>query len=619
MNRYLLVFSFFIFSLFANSDLTIKTSYYIPNDDLTLSEIKNKKDFIYSNGENFGIKVKRCWLKLEIENNTNKTQTRVFKFRTQYIDYITVYKDGNIEEKYGDLNKFNKNIPSIGNEVFKVDLTALEKKVIYIKLSSHSAIKTFLNNYSYEQYIDQIFFYKMLFYFSYGILFSMILYNFIIWYMLKMKIYFYYIVYHFIFFIGILTWTGFGFEHIWYSYPILNYYSFGIIANIIYGLHILFIITFIDTQKDLPKITLLLKMFAYLFFFLSLSSLFIKITVLYEVLSILSMSLTFGTMVYMFVIKKSKLALYAIISNIIIVFGSIFMALSDLGLTNGSFWIDYFFVWGTCFEVILMSFALAYQYKILEKEKDLEKFKRVQLEDVVISKHKLSTMGEMMTAVVHQWRQPLTQINSVVYSIENDFNNNRLDHMTLDKRLDTIESTTNYLSRTINDFKNFSIYDENKSEFLLKNCIEDMLKILSFTLTTSEIDIDIKYSNDNISICSNKNELTQVFMIILYNAKDAIIENKVKDGKIKIEVEEDNKNITIKISNNGGAIQKDIIDKIFDQYFTTKQTNNTGLGLYIAKLIINKLQLKIDLTTNNNWTTFIISSQLPKNNLQITT
>ncbi|QSZ42140.1 GHKL domain-containing protein [Sulfurimonas aquatica] len=607
MNKIVLILLIFISSLFGESNLDIKTSYYLTKDDLTLAQIKQVKNFIPSKGDNFGLLKQNCWLKLELKNHLDEIQTRVFKFRFAYMDDITLYEDGKTPQKYGRTNNYNKQINSIDNNIFKITLTPFEKKVVFIKISSSYTIKTFLQDSSQEEHLSTIFFHKMLFSFSYGILFALILYNFFVWYSIKIKVYLYYVLFHFVFLLGIISWTGFGFEFIWPNYPLFNYYSYGILGNLLYGFHILFIITYLNAEAYLPKTTSFLKSIAYLFFFFSLTSLLYQGTLLYELLSIFSMVLTLVLILYIFFIKKVQLALYILISNIIIIIGSIFMVLSDMGLTNGSLIMDYFFVWGACVEVILMSFALAYKYKDLEDEKESEKLIRIQTQEMLISKHKLSTLGQMMNNLVHQWRQPLSQINSIVLNIEDDFFNKKLDEVRLNDKLNDIEATTTYLSQTLNDFRNFSINEKNQSKFLIKPLIEEVLSIINFTININDIEIDVSYSSSDIYIVSNKNELLQILMVILSNAKDALIENKTKNPKIKIEVIQEQESITIEISNNAGAIPDEIINEIFEPYFSTKKfEDGTGLGLHIATLIADKLDISISVKTLKEWTLFSI-------------
>jgi signal transduction histidine kinase len=108
---------------------------------------------------------------------------------------------------------------------------------------------------------------------------------------------------------------------------------------------------------------------------------------------------------------------------------------------------------------------------------------------------------------------------------------------------------------------------------------------------------------------TNKNELSQVIVIILTNAKDALVDADIINPKIDIEVTKVDEKITISLSNNAGEIDKNIIGDIFQQYFTTKDfADGTGLGLYIAKLIVNKLNLSIGVSILNGWTTFTIKN-----------
>ncbi|MBA3026246.1 MAG: hypothetical protein FP820_07510, partial [Sulfurimonas sp.] len=140
MNKILLIILISVLSLLAEDTLDIKTSYYLTKDDLTLSQIKNIKEFTPSKGDNFGVLHKNCWLKLELKNNANTAQTRMFKFKFPYIDDITLYRDDTTQEKYGRTNNYNKQIKSIANNIFKIPLDALENKVVYIKISSSHTI-----------------------------------------------------------------------------------------------------------------------------------------------------------------------------------------------------------------------------------------------------------------------------------------------------------------------------------------------------------------------------------------------------------------------------------------------------------------------------------------------
>jgi signal transduction histidine kinase len=224
---------------------------------------------------------------------------------------------------------------------------------------------------------------------------------------------------------------------------------------------------------------------------------------------------------------------------------------------------------------------------------------------MIFHQSKLAAMGEMIENITHQWRQPLSQVNSAVLIIDDTLEEKGIKNEVIEEKLLEIESLTKYMSNTINDFKNF--FDENKIKYDF--IIEDILDKAIEVLDTKANDIKILSGIKTEHKCfTYPNELQQVFLIILNNAIDAIQTNNKKSSKIKIEVEKiDNYNY-IRICDNAGGMSKEIEDKIFEPYYTTKhKTQGTGLGLYIAKIIIeDSLGGELSLQNKSTGVCFII-------------
>lgn len=604
--KLLIFFYFFTQLAYSQNDFEVRTSYYLTEKDLTLSQIKTVKEFTPSKGDNFGIIDSYCWLKIEIKNNTNLEQHRYFEFKIPFIDYIDLYNDNKVQ-KFGQLQKFNTNIKSLNNAAFMIHLDKKENKTIYLRLSSSFAMKTFINNFSMEEYESNLIFYKRIFDFIYGILISMVLYNFFIWLSIREKSYFYYVLFHFIFILGIISWTGFGFEYIWPNTPEVNYYTYGVLGNLLYAFNILFLMYYLNVNKYLPSTVKYLKGLVYVDLFFSITSIFKSYVSLYEAFSIFSSLFSLFITIYLLIVFKQKTAQYFLISRLFLFSGNILLVLSEFGVIEGSFFIDNSYIWGAVVEVILMSFALSYKYKLLEYEKELEKAKRIETEEMLFNKQKLSALGEMLNNLVHQWRQPLSQINSIVYSIDSDYSGKKLTPVKLEENLNNIESITNYLSHTLDDFRNFSLDKNQSKSFKIESLLNEVVSIIKFTFNTNKINIKTEFKNNDIEIKLNKNELTQVLVILLINAKDAIIHNQINSGEVFISVS-DNKYLEIEISNNGGSIPLNVRKKIFEPYFTTKNSDEgTGLGLYIAKLIIeDKFKGTLTYSCLNDWSKFKI-------------
>jgi signal transduction histidine kinase len=246
-----------------------------------------------------------------------------------------------------------------------------------------------------------------------------------------------------------------------------------------------------------------------------------------------------------------------------------------------------------------------YNKQLKEKTEDLEKHKN-QMEILVsdevkknqkkdsllIQQNKLASMGSMLENIAHQWRQPLNNVNLILHYLKDNYDNVNFNKEILHKYINKAKVQIDYMSHTINDFRDFYKPSKEINHFNISKIIDNTLQISSQELNYENIEIKLKLNN--IFIVNYENELKQTILNILNNAKDAIILKRIRKkskftGHIKITVKKNKKFVLIMIENNGGKIKKDIIDKIFDPYFTTRsKTLGTGIGLYMVKVIIQK-------------------------------
>ncbi len=190
-------------------------------------------------------------------------------------------------------------------------------------------------------------------------------------------------------------------------------------------------------------------------------------------------------------------------------------------------------------------------------------------------------MGEMISAIAHQWRQPLNALGISIQNLKYDYMYDKIDAEFIKNYIDGNKKTIMYMSKTIDDFRNFFKVDKAKESFGVKELIEEAVDIQSAQLKEHSIVVDI--IGDTFDYTGLKSEFQQVILNILSNAKDALLETKIKNKKISIEVGQNR----VSITDNGGGISKDVIDRVFDPYFTTKeQGKGTGIGLYMSKMII---------------------------------
>jgi PAS domain S-box-containing protein len=208
---------------------------------------------------------------------------------------------------------------------------------------------------------------------------------------------------------------------------------------------------------------------------------------------------------------------------------------------------------------------------------------------LIIKQSRHAAMGEMIGNIAHQWRQPLAAVAAIVQDIEDAYEYKELDKKYLADSVEKTMKQLNYMSRTIDDFRNFFKPNKEKIEFSIQKIIEDTMSFVEKSFAYHNIKINFVVKKDS-TIRGFSNEYSQTILNILNNSKDAILENKIEAGQIEIKVDVNQQNQSVvTIQDNGGGIPDDIVDKIFDPYFSTKeQGKGTGIGLYMAKMIIEE-------------------------------
>ncbi len=225
-----------------------------------------------------------------------------------------------------------------------------------------------------------------------------------------------------------------------------------------------------------------------------------------------------------------------------------------------------------------------------------------QKDQMLMQQSKLAAMGEMIGAIAHQWRQPLNALNINIQNLDDDFEEGLVDKEFIDELIKKNSQTIQFMSKTIDDFKNFYQVDKVKEPFFILKKIQTVIEIQIAQLNHYNIIITI--SGDDFEIDSYASEFQQVILNLINNAKDAIIENHVEYGKIEISI----KDHSIIFKDNGGGIKEKTIERIFEPYFTTKeQGQGTGIGLYMSKLIIEEnMGGKISVKNSDNGAEFRI-------------
>ena len=215
-----------------------------------------------------------------------------------------------------------------------------------------------------------------------------------------------------------------------------------------------------------------------------------------------------------------------------------------------------------------------------------------QKEQQLRNQSKLAAMGEMLANIAHQWRQPLSVISTSATGMKLQKEHGLLEDDNFYKYCDNIDENAQYLSKTIDDFTKFIKGDSKPIHFDLKNDTDSFIKLVDSSIKLYQIEVILDLC-ENINIKGYPNELIQCFINIFNNAKDALLENNEEGNRyIFIEQKSDESEVTIVFKDNAGGIPEDIINKIFDPYFTTKHNSlGTGLGLHMSyNIIVNGMK-----------------------------
>lgn len=239
---------------------------------------------------------------------------------------------------------------------------------------------------------------------------------------------------------------------------------------------------------------------------------------------------------------------------------------------------------------------------------------RVQQKQFLIQQSKLAEMGDMVAAIAHQWNEPLVELSALVQDIQTSYLLNELKDVDVKDFVNDSMIQIKYMSRTLNDFRNFLKPSTTKKLFSISKALNEINEIIGKQVFYSNIEMRFNYKNENeeLLIYGYENEFKQVLLNLINNAKNKILEKEEelnKKYKIDVNIQRCKNYNTIEIIDNAGAIDENIINSIFQPYFTTKK-DGTGLGLYMAKVIIED-KMKGTINVKNDGKNVIFTIKLP--------
>lgn len=250
------------------------------------------------------------------------------------------------------------------------------------------------------------------------------------------------------------------------------------------------------------------------------------------------------------------------------------------------FWINMLFFIGLFLVTLLFYANVRHQFLLKDLIKE-EVAKNREKDFMVMQQARQAQMGEMLSMIAHQWRQPLATISSAVNSLHMEVELTG----TIELEKDTLMRISNYtqeLSSTIDDFREFFKEEQNRVSVTLESIIDESVAMVKAVLNHENVTVETEFISQE-ALLTYPSDLKQAVLNIIKNSQDVFLERAVKDARITLKTDKDDEHYFIIIEDNGGGIKEDIIEKIFDPYFTTKVSRNgSGMGLYVARKIVQE-------------------------------
>ncbi|RXJ70158.1 hypothetical protein CRV08_00920 [Halarcobacter ebronensis] len=517
------------------------------------------------------------WLRIQLVNDSDSPINKIWLTRWERSHFELYLVDENkkiLSKDIIDSNDFLKQSSII-------TIPKKSKRTLYIQVKAKKGLDQF--NYMYfvdahlaKQFLldtERLYHHGLFF----GILLSMTLYSLFTFFIVKEKAYLYLGLYQ--------AWVVIATSDAWqYFYRLLeNVPTIAhILLNDLYAysmmvFSIIFTKAFLNTKEKMPRIDT----------FLNLS------IILSLPLDLMRGPVYYGAFGEIILIVIGFYAAYkGNIASLIYAFGFLgfvsYYALVNLSrLLGWDFYLEFtnakqIF---TCIEGFIFSLAIYLKLKEIMKEKILAQEISFKYEKMILEQSRFAAMGEMIAAIAHQWRQPLNHLNLIFNNILLADKSNKLTSKYLEKKSLEAEGQLQFMSTTIDDFTNFFAIKQKKETFTLKEACQYSINLLDSRIKKERVEVAVRTVYD-MQYTNYKNELIQTLTIILNNSLDAFLSVNESKKRVTITILKNK----LSIEDNAGGIKEDILLKIFDPYFSTKSKKfGTGLGLYMAKKIVQDL------------------------------
>lgn len=571
-------------------------SYFMDkNSSMTINKILNIKFDSIKNSHGLYGQRGNSWYKIDFKNTTaNQKEIFLHHDLAYFHKQIEIYEIHNGEMRdqhiYNVLEEKDSNKLLGSSIVHKININSHDSLTVYIK--NIPMVSNLFNLNIYDKYTSQKAlmskdFYSIL---IVSIMITLALYNGTLYFFNKRKEFLYYALYMMTPAIGL----NYKYGTIFSQFELYGEGSYwlNLTAILMPAFLILFIKQVLDTKNLNKRVNFLLNALLSLISIDVFVAIFIDLTLAMELFNILFI-ITTVIIIYLIVYLTRTSHPLATIFTLAYSFYFSGILLTICAMAGG---VDLnFFTFrsggiGLIFEGLIFSYLMHYNIKILEKEISDQR-------EVIIVKNKKAQLGDMISAITHQWKQPLTRISSVNSLMEFHLeNNNKISDKEIKNHIKQVNNDINFLSETIDDFRNFFNSNQEKTNCDMNILINKVIQLSNDDTLNKEVTIstELSFKSDMLLY---QNELLHILLNIIQNAKEAFTNQEIK--LIKIIGYTKNAHHYIDIIDNAGGISEENMPFIFDEYYTTKKEKvGSGLGLYLSKIIL-KDRLKGDIIVKN--------------------
>lgn len=560
---------------------------------------------------NFGFTQSVYWFKIDL-NNLNPSQNKKWWVKIDYpllecIDLYLVKNDGEIlkYQRMGTSQPFASREVVSHHFISELPLKNVADSTLLLRVETQSSMQLPLTILSSEDLFGEMEQNNFFVGIYYGLFFIILLYNIVLFIYTSDRNYLRYILFLVSFILWQLSFDGLGIKYVWGdSRWLIEHGSSAFIAFTSFSA-LFFSRHFLNTPRFTPR----------------MDKIIVAMMVFSLALALASSILPYGMVIPINALFASVMPIVLLMSGLLVMrheyraarfyvagwssllIATIIFAFNKFDLIPSFYGINHVQQIGSAIEMIFLSLALAHRVYLLQREY-IGKLNRLNdtLSDKVkialnearmkdrlfVQQSRLAAMGEMIEQIAHQWRQPLHTLALINQDMYVKQKLGTCDEEYFDQSHESIDEHIQYLSKTIDDFRNFYKTDKSIALADVGELAADALRLSDVFLKYAKIKTTLDITTTR-QVNIAKNEMIQVLMNLIKNAHDAIIEQRISDGKILVSIEDYDNGVRVSVEDNAGGIAANVMDKVFDIYFTTKDPESgTGLGLHMSKFIIEE-------------------------------